>query len=193
MPGEPPIRTSEPGTSPPPSTLSSSPMPVDSRSTAGASTAPSATGRRARAPERPEPAPVPPPRAPPPREGAAARASSTSEFHWPQPGQRSFVDLLEQTVADAEFLAVDTETNGLAGDLCELTEVGAVLVGGGELHETFDSLVRTERPLSRGIQRFTGITQAMVDAAPEPREVLEELAELLAGRVLIGRASCRER
>jgi DNA polymerase III subunit epsilon len=102
---------------------------------------------------------------------------------------RSFVDLLDRPVAEAEFLAVDTETNGLAGDLCELTEVGAVLVGGGELHETFDSLVRTERPLSRGIQRFTGITQAMVDAAPPPREVLAEVAELLAGRVLIAHSA----
>jgi DNA polymerase-3 subunit epsilon len=102
---------------------------------------------------------------------------------------RSFVDLLDQPVAGAEFLAVDTETNGLAGDLCEVTEVGAVLVGGGELHETFDSLVRTERPLSRGIQRFTGITQAMVDAAAEPREVLEELAGLLEGRVLIAHSA----
>jgi DNA polymerase-3 subunit epsilon len=102
---------------------------------------------------------------------------------------RSFVDLLDQPVAGAEFLAVDTETNGLAGDLCELTEVGAVLVGGGELHETFDTLVRTERPLSRGIQRFTGITQAMVDSAPAPEEVLEELAELLAGRVLIAHSA----
>ena len=95
------------------------------------------------------------------------------------------MDLLDQPLAGAEFLAVDTETNGLAGDLCELTEVGAVLVGGGELHDTFDSLVRTERPLARGIQRFTGITQAMVDAAPPPREVLEELAGLLEGRVLV--------
>jgi DNA polymerase III subunit epsilon len=102
---------------------------------------------------------------------------------------RSFVDLLDQPVAEAEFLAVDTETNGLAGDLCELTEVGAVLVGGGELHDTFDSLVRTERPLSRGIQRFTGITQAMVDTAPPPREVLEELAEMLEGRVLIAHSA----
>ena len=99
------------------------------------------------------------------------------------------MDLLDQPVAGAEFLAVDTETNGLAGDLCELTEVGAVLVGGGELHETFDSLVRTERPLSRGIQRFTGITQAMVDAAPPPEEVLGEVAELLAGRVLIAHSA----
>jgi DNA polymerase-3 subunit epsilon len=99
------------------------------------------------------------------------------------------VRLLDQPVAEAEFLAVDTETNGLAGDLCELTEVGAVLVGGGELHETFDSVVRTERPLSRGIQRFTGITQAMVDAAPPPEEVLPELAELLDGRVLIAHSA----
>ncbi len=79
------------------------------------------------------------------------------------------MSLLDQPLAPAEFVAVDTETNGLGGDLCEMTEVGAVLVGGGELHETFDSLVRTERPLSRGIQRFTGITQGMVDGAPCPR------------------------
>jgi DNA polymerase III subunit epsilon len=102
---------------------------------------------------------------------------------------RSFVDLLDQPVAGAEFVAVDTETNGLAADLCELTEVGAVLVGGGELHDTFDSLVRTERPLSRGIQRFTGITQAMVDAAPPAQEVLEELGELLADRVLVAHSA----
>jgi DNA polymerase III subunit epsilon len=102
---------------------------------------------------------------------------------------RSFVDLLSGPVAQAEFLAVDTETNGLAGDLCELTEVGAVLVGGGELHDTFDSVVRTERPLSRGIQRFTGITQAMVDAAPDAREVLEELGDMLAGRVLVAHSA----
>ena len=45
------------------------------------------------------------------------------------------VTLLEQAIATAAFLVVDTETNGLAGDACELTEVGAVLVGGGELHD----------------------------------------------------------
>ena len=45
--------------------------------------------------------------------------------------------LLEQPVASAEFLVVDTETNGLGGDACEMTEVGAVLVGGGELHDRF--------------------------------------------------------
>jgi DNA polymerase III subunit epsilon len=94
--------------------------------------------------------------------------------------------LRDQPLAGAEFLAIDVETNGRAGELCELTEVGAVLVGGGELHERFESLVRVDKPLSRGIERFTGITQAMVDSAPTPAEVLERLAELARGKVLIG-------
>jgi DNA polymerase III subunit epsilon len=92
---------------------------------------------------------------------------------------------LDSPLAAAEFIALDTETNGYGGDLCEMTEVGAVLVGGGELHETYDSLVQVERPLSRGIQRFTGITQGMVDGAPPPGEVLPEIADLLQGRVLV--------
>src|SRR3954468_15544084 len=95
------------------------------------------------------------------------------------------MELLESPLRTAEFLAVDVETNGLAGEDCELTEVGAVLVGGGELHERFESLVRTSRPLSRGIQRFTGITQGMTDSAPAPAEVLPRVAELIDGRVLV--------
>jgi DNA polymerase-3 subunit epsilon len=40
-------------------------------------------------------------------------------------------------------------------------------------------------PLQRGIQRFTGITQAMASSAPEPEDVLPQVAELLRGRVLV--------
>jgi DNA polymerase-3 subunit epsilon len=93
--------------------------------------------------------------------------------------------LLDQPLLHTEFLAVDTETNGLPGDRCELTEVGAVLVGGGELHERWESLVGVVRPLSRGIQRFTGITQEMVGGAPPPEGVLPELAARLESRVLV--------
>src|SRR3954454_23267246 len=89
----------------------------------------------------------------------------------------------------AEFLAVDTETNGLARERCELTEVGAVLVGGGELHDRWSSLVGVSTPLSPGIQRFTGITQAMVDRAPPPEAVLPELARRLRGRVLVAHSA----
>jgi DNA polymerase-3 subunit epsilon len=95
------------------------------------------------------------------------------------------VGLRDLPLASTELVAVDTETNGRGGDLCELTEVGAVLVGGGQTHDTWESLVRVQRPLSRGIERFTGITQQMVDSAPIPATVLGELAGMLEGRVMV--------
>src|SRR3954452_12698502 len=97
--------------------------------------------------------------------------------------------LLESPLTTAEFIAVDTETNGLGGELCELTEVGAVLVGGGELHARWSSLVGISAPLSRGIQRFTGITQAMAAAAPPPEVVLPQVERLVRGRVLVAHSA----
>ena len=54
-----------------------------------------------------------------------------------------------------------------------------MLVGGGELHDRWSSLVRCNRPLGRGIQRFTGITQEMLADAPGLEEVLPPLQRLL--------------
>src|SRR5213079_1391331 len=113
--------------------------------------------------------------------GASGRSSRFRKLRFIVSGARRMhrrMDLLEQLLAGAEFVAVDVETNGRLGDDCELTEVGAVLVGGGELHDRFESLVRPQTPLSRGVQRLTGITQAMVDDAPEPAEVLPDVAAL---------------
>jgi DNA polymerase-3 subunit epsilon len=93
--------------------------------------------------------------------------------------------LADQPLASAEYLVVDCETNGRAGAACELTEVGAVLVGGGELHDRWSSLVAVRAPLSQRIQRYTGITQAMVDGAPPPQAVLQQLADRLEGRILV--------
>lgn len=101
------------------------------------------------------------------------------------PYHQTQMELLCAPLATAEFMVVDTETNGLPGDACEMTEVGAVLVGGGELHDRWGSVVATHAPLRRGIQRFTGITQAMVDDAPALEAVLPRLRELMQGRVLV--------
>ncbi len=89
----------------------------------------------------------------------------------------------------AEYLVVDTETNGCSGDACEATEIGAVLVGGGELHERWETLLGVRAPLGRGIQRFTGISQSMVDEAPPAEAMLPEFAALMEGRILVAHSA----
>ncbi|MDP9400668.1 MAG: exonuclease domain-containing protein [Actinomycetota bacterium] len=101
--------------------------------------------------------------------------------------------MLDQPLAGTEFLVVDVETNGRPGEACELTEVGAVLVGGGELHERWETLVGVREPLSHAIQRFTGITQPMVDAAPPAEIALAALAAQLEGRVLVAHSAAFDR
>ena len=111
-------------------------------------------------------------------------------------GEPSAMDLLAQPLATTEFVVVDTETNGRAGDACELTEVGAVLVGGGELHDRWETLVGGVAPLSRAIQRFTQISQAMVDEAPAADAILPDLAELIGAppaRVLVAHNAAFDR
>ena len=103
------------------------------------------------------------------------------------------MDLLAAPLVTAEFLVVDTETNGRAGEACELTEVGAVLVGGGELHDRWETLVNGAAPLSRAIQRFTQISQQMVDAAPPADAVLPDLADQIGGRVLVAHNAAFDR
>lgn len=103
------------------------------------------------------------------------------------------LQLLEQQLATAEFIVVDTETNGLGGEACELVEVGIVLVGGGELHDRWSSLVRPSAPLRRSIRRLTGITQEMVDDAPPLEGVLPLLAPRLEGRPLVAHNAAFDR
>ena len=93
--------------------------------------------------------------------------------------------LLAAALATAEFLVIDTETTGRSGADCEMTEVGTVLVGGGELHDRWSSLCRCSAPLRRGVQRLTGITQPMVEGAPSLEDVLPPLAEQMRGRVMV--------
>jgi DNA polymerase-3 subunit epsilon len=95
------------------------------------------------------------------------------------------LELLEQPIATAEFVVVDTETNGLGGEACELVEVGTVLVGGGELHDRWSSLVRTSAPLRGSIRRLTGIRDEMVRGAPPLEQVLPVLEQSLRGRLLV--------
>ena len=77
--------------------------------------------------------------------------------------------MLELPFASAEFIALDTETNGLAGDRCELTEVGAVLVGGGELHDEFDSLVGVANRSGAESSASPGSRRRWSTPRPRPR------------------------
>jgi DNA polymerase-3 subunit epsilon len=90
------------------------------------------------------------------------------------------------SLSEEEWVVVDVETTGgspLQGH--RVTEVAAVRVAGGEVRETFSSLVNPERRIPSMITALTGITDEMVRGAPRFHEVAPRLCDALGGRVFV--------
>src|SRR5579875_458599 len=91
-----------------------------------------------------------------------------------------------QLLTDVEFVVLDTETTGLRPGLDRLIEIAGVLVRGGEIRGTFQSLVNPERRIPPFISQFTGISQEMVSSAPTAKEVLPLFLRFIDGTTVVG-------
>ena len=104
------------------------------------------------------------------------------------PGARAVQPTLEQVgvpLADVTFVVVDLETTGGRPSDCEITEIGAVKVRGGQVLGEFHTLVDPGGPVPPFIQVLTGITTAMLVGAPKIGEVLPSFLEFARGSVLV--------
>jgi len=85
---------------------------------------------------------------------------------------------------DTRFCVVDLETTG-TGVAAGITEIGAVLVQGGEVIGEFQTLVNPGEHVPGLITVLTGITDAMVMDAPGIGGVLPSFLEFARGAVLV--------
>src|SRR5574340_640606 len=89
-------------------------------------------------------------------------------------------------LASARFAFLDLETTGLSpwfGD--RVCEVGMVLTEGRRIHDTYQTLVNPERPLSFGAASTNGLKDEELAAAPLFGEVAAELAARLEGSIIV--------
>ncbi|MCB1039223.1 MAG: DEDD exonuclease domain-containing protein [Acidimicrobiales bacterium] len=99
--------------------------------------------------------------------------------------QRSFDDL-GTPLHEVTFCVLDIETTGGTAADGGITEIGAVKVCGGDVVGTFRTFVNPGHSIPRQITMLTGITQAMVEAAPTASEVLPTFLEFVGGGVIVG-------
>ena len=100
------------------------------------------------------------------------------------PVQATF-DELGTPLRETTFVVVDLETTGGSAAACEITEIGAVKVRGGEVVGEFQTLVRPSTPIPPFIAVLTGITDAMVAGAPRLDQALPAFLEFARGSVLV--------
>ena len=91
---------------------------------------------------------------------------------------------LPQPLAELDFVIVDVETTGWLPEEAGITEIGAVLVSGGQIRSHFCTLVNPGSAIPADITALTGITDAMVGQAPPISAVLPMFLAFARGCVL---------
>ena len=83
------------------------------------------------------------------------------------------------------YVTFDLETTDKDVDVCEVVEVGAVRVVGGEIVDRFHTLVKPYRPITPGATKLHGYSDAAVREAPSFPEVWPEFRAFIGDDVLI--------
>ena len=85
-----------------------------------------------------------------------------------------------------DYVVIDIETTGLAPLFSEIIELGAVRVVNGVVTARFETLVRPAGVISAFITDLTGITNAMVQTAPEITLALPRYLDFIGDGIMIG-------
>jgi len=95
------------------------------------------------------------------------------------------IDEYMKTPFDGEYCVFDIETTGLSAQSCNITEIGAVLMKGGEVVDRFNIFSDPGEHIPENITELTGITDEMVKGAPDNENAVRQFLEFAGGRILV--------
>ena len=83
------------------------------------------------------------------------------------------------------YVVLDVETTGGKAGTDRVIEIGAVKVQGGEVLDSYSTLLNPQRPIPSFISRLTGISNSMVSDAPSFADIAGKLSAFLQGAVFV--------
>lgn len=93
--------------------------------------------------------------------------------------------LYDRPWREFDLIGFDTETTGKYPLTAEVCELAAVKWRGGEVVETFHSLLKPSKEMGSEVIAIHGITNAMVDEAPRMSEKIAEFRKFIEGGIVI--------
>ncbi len=91
----------------------------------------------------------------------------------------------EKFISEEEYVVFDLETTGLKPNQDRIIEIGAVKISGGEIIDSYSTLVNPGVKITPKIASLTGIKNTDLESAPAFTEVAEEFKEFIDGSVLV--------
>ncbi|MFT7615996.1 MAG: DNA polymerase-3 subunit alpha (Gram-positive type) [Candidatus Woesearchaeota archaeon] len=84
-----------------------------------------------------------------------------------------------------DLVIVDIETTGLSRRRHSITEIAAIKLKNGEVHEKFSTLVNPQCPIPKFITKLTGITDSMVSDAPVIKDAMQSFIDFTGNHTIL--------
>ncbi|WP_028125824.1 PolC-type DNA polymerase III [Eremococcus coleocola] len=91
----------------------------------------------------------------------------------------------EIALKEATYVVFDVETTGLSSVYDKIIELAAVKMKEGQVIDTFEAFINPNQPLSSFTTELTGITNAMVEGAPQEDVVLKDFYDFSQNTILV--------
>ncbi|MEK4030159.1 PolC-type DNA polymerase III [Pseudobacillus sp. FSL P4-0506] len=92
---------------------------------------------------------------------------------------------VHRLLADETYVVFDVETTGLSAVYDTIIELAAVKIKDGEIVDRFESFANPHHPLSATTINLTGITDDLVQNAPEVEEVLKKFKDWAGDAIFV--------
>lgn len=90
-----------------------------------------------------------------------------------------------RNLEDDVYVVFDVETTGLSVSHDVMIELAAVKMKQGKIIDRYETFINPHRPLSAFTTELTGITDDMVQDAPELHEILPDFIQFIEGSVIV--------
>lgn len=94
-------------------------------------------------------------------------------------------ETLPEELTSKTYVVFDLETTGIDFMNNGITEIGAVKLVNGKIHEQFTTLVKPDYKITEDNVAITGITEEMVKDAPKISAVIPDFMKFIDGAVLV--------
>lgn len=85
-----------------------------------------------------------------------------------------------------DYIVIDIETTGLDVRFCEIIEISAIRYRAGSETEVFSTLVKPSEPIDDFITSLTGITNEMLESAPDISSAISDFYNFVGSETLVG-------
>lgn len=86
----------------------------------------------------------------------------------------------------SSYVVVDIETTGLSPSYDEIIEISAIRYIDGDKSAVFETLIKPNCEISGYITELTGITDAMVEDAPDINSVIRDFKDFVGDDIIVG-------